>query len=199
MVKKVKKKRKEKKARIKKIKKKIKIREIKKKIEEIEPETLEKETKQTEEAINKNQFQEFIQPSTKSFSPILEKASNMPKQESLEEDINSISTPTKEEDKKIEKYDTKKDYDITKDYEFIKPTFLDKNMLLTQPIQQNKDIRRDFQINPKFQESEKDWENLEKNYLVKTERTDKEFRNPFEDERERRQTRENLIGKYELK
>lgn len=74
--------------------------EDKKPHEESKPDEseLEEEIKDTENSLDKNQFHEFLKPSAESFSPVLEKVQDAPRQESLERDVGFVSTSAKQQE-----------------------------------------------------------------------------------------------------
>ncbi len=166
--------------------------ELEKEIEETESqETNEVLEKISEETIDDNEFREFIQPSTQEFinilSPFLEKVET-PQQESLEQDVASISTSTEKKDETPTKYDT--GY-IEPNYESIKrESIKDENLLIKRPVPVNiemvgRDLRpqieQNFQINPEIQELRKSQGKLEEDYIVKSEKLDtRDDRLPFE-------------------
>jgi len=180
--------------------KKPKEKEIKESLEsELEKEIKETESQETsevlekisEETIDDNEFREFIQPSTQEFinmlSPVLEKV-EIPQQESLEQDVSSISTSTEKEDETPTKYDT--GY-IEPNYENIKrESIKDENLLIKRPVPVNiemvgRDLRpqieQNFQINPEIQELRKSQGKLEEDYIAKAEKLDTgDNRLPFE-------------------
>ena len=79
------------------------ISEENKKSQGEETSELEEEIKDTENSLDKNQFHEFLKPSAESFSPVLEKVQDAPRQESLEHDVGFISTSAKQqEDRNIQ-------------------------------------------------------------------------------------------------
>jgi len=151
---------------------------------------LEKEIEETEEIIDNNEFREFIQPSSQEFinilAPVLEKV-EIPQQESLEQDVASISTSTEKKDETPTNYDT--GY-IEPDYESInRESTKDENLLIKRPMPVNIErvgdlrpqIERNFQINPEIQELRKSQGKLEGDYVAKAEKLDTgDNRLPFE-------------------
>ncbi|MCK5149466.1 hypothetical protein KAJ87_00890 [Candidatus Pacearchaeota archaeon] len=164
--------------------------ELEKEIKDPEKSELEEEVEEIkenfEERIDNNKFQEFIKPDTESFSPVLEKVEAP--QESLEQDVASAPIIKEKQEEQI-KYSTK--YNES-DYRFIEERSrrINENLLVqSTPINFEKvgmnlhpQITQNFQINPELQELRRKSEgNLEKDYVVKAERLNREDNKlPFE-------------------
>lgn len=145
--------------------------------------------KTSEEIIEDNEFHEFMKPLEKSFSPVLERI-EAPQQNLLEE--NSSFTPIAQEKKheKQIKYNT--GYNPS-EYEAIgeeKRKIQNENMIMrfapirveTNRMDLHPQIEQNFQINPELLELRRKSEgNLEKDYVLKTKKLDRENnRLPFE-------------------
>lgn len=151
---------------------------------------LEQEIEKQEEIIEEDEFHEFIQSSPKSFSPVLEKI-EIPKQESLEQNVSSVPIKETNDEEQIE-YSSK--YDES-DYKSIEESREMNENLLVRPmstdiertgIRLHSTIKQDFQIAPELQELRRKSEgNLEEDYIVKAKKLNREDILPFE-QRERK-------------
>jgi len=150
---------------IKPIKKKIKIKIIKSsdKIKELKRDKsgLKESIEEFEEDFNENKFVEFLQPSTKSTAPVLERVANAPQQViRLEQDIADVSTSEKTEENKLNYVTNSNEstYALRRE-----GTGYQSNVVATQPERINAEtagrnlrpaIRDADTINPEFQRTE---------------------------------------------
>ena len=158
--------------------------ELEKEIEETESQEANEVLEETsEEIINDNEFREFIQPSTESFAPVLERV-EVPQQESLEQDVASISTATQIEQEPID-YTSAISRAPTTDEERIKyQTNIEPPIL--KPIEISENLPRQellepttgIEINPQNMMSQKmvDTEFIEEKTRLPFEKDDKKYK-----------------------
>ena len=142
---------------------------------------LEERVDNTEEEIDDSNFQEFLKPSSESFSPVLEKIADAPEPVNLEQDISQPTfTENKEEGKKYEEVN----YETAKEELTIKDNLLVKQ---SEPIR-IENVRRDLHPqlrdvifnNTEINESRREEKNFEIDYVAKAERLNKDERLPFQ-------------------
>ncbi len=172
-------------------KKKQEESELEEEIEETESQEADKDLKKTPESqeIEENEFHEFMNPLEKSFSPVLERI-EIPQQDLLEEDLAFAPRTQEKKDEKQIKYN-ESDYKIIEE----ESRRINENLLIrstpinieTTRMNFHPQIEQNFQINPElFELRRKSEGSLEKDYVLKTERLERENnRLPFE-QRERK-------------
>ncbi len=142
---------------------------------------LEERVDETEEEIDDSNFQDFLKPSSESFSPVLERIADVSEPIRLEQEIFS---PTFTENKEEGTRYNKVDYETAKEELTIKD-----NLLVKQPEPVRiENIRRDLHpqlrdiafVNSEINESRREGKNLEIDYVTKAERLNRDERLPFQ-------------------
>lgn len=157
--------------------------ELEKEIEETESqEASEVLEKTSEETIDDNEFREFIQPSTESFAPVLEKV-EIPQQESLEQDVASTSVSSKADKGQIDYSTTSNEpkysaeeikYQTNIEPPILKPAEISRNL----PRQEFLEPVTEVEISPQNMMSPKmvDTEFIEEKTRLPFERDDKKYK-----------------------
>ena len=205
---------------VKKVKKKkiIKIKPVKSKIKKIKviknsdkikvikkDSGLEESMKELEEDIDENKFVEFLQPSTKPTSTVLEKVQDAPQQIiRLEQDVSGVSSSEEVEEKKLD-YSTNSsgaNYDLRNEETENQGTGYQPNEIAGQPGRIDmENVGRDLRpairgvspVNQEFQTTKNE------EYVTQPKQLEKPSNSPHEQRKTEAQELESRMKKYEIR